>query len=356
MHSVLGRAAVVCGAAISLYAPQARAQVEIHSRAAEITLAGRVHTQLASTSVSGERASEFFVRRARLTAELEVNDWVSGKIQPDYGEGKIALKDAYFRLTFAPELRATIGQFKRPFDLFELTSSTRILVVERTGGVAGVDACAGPGGVCTLSRFTEKLGYSDRDIGVMFDGRAAGRVRYMAAVTNGAGANVADENGARSFSGRVGVSLADDITLAGNVGVHDYVNPNVGDEYATAFGGDLEIGDYTQGIHFQAGLVAGDNWRNLANDAPTTFVTFQGILTYRMPIGGNRYLSAIEPVGRVSWGDPDTDGADDHGILLTPGLVFHITGRNKIGANVDVWSPAAGDTEWSLKVQSYLHF
>lgn len=356
MRSVFGRAAAVYGVVTLLSAPDAPAQVENSARAAEITMTGRVHTQLASTSVDGEPSSEFFVRRARLTANVKINDFVSGKIQPDYGEGEISLKDAYLRLAFAPEIRATIGQFKRPFDLFELTSSTQILVVERAGGVPGVDTCSGPGGVCSLSRFTEKLGYSDRDIGVMIDGRAAGRLRYMAAVTNGTGANSDDENGTRSFSGRVGVELANDIALAGNVGVHDYVNPTLGDEYAVAMGGDLEIGNYSEGVHFQAGVVAGDNWKKLVNDAPTTFLTFQGILTYKLPLNENRYLSAIEPVGRVSWGDPDTDTARDHGILLTPGVVFHFAGRNKIGANLDIWSPAGDDTEWSLKVQSYLHF
>ena len=58
----------------------------------------------------------------------------------------LADEDAYVRLTFGSGFRATIGQFKRPFDVFELTSSTQTLVIERAGGVDGVSACAGPGG------------------------------------------------------------------------------------------------------------------------------------------------------------------------------------------------------------------
>ena len=355
------RRLLAVGAAVTVIAGAitgpAAAQVEVKSRAVELTITGRVHTQFNSTSVEGEPASEFLIRRARLTAEIKVNDFVSGKIQPDYGEGKLSLKDAYVRLTFAPTFRATIGQFKRPFDIFELTSSTSILVVERAGGVNGVDTCAGPGGICSFSRFTEKLQYSDRDIGVMVDGTSKdGRVSYMAAVTNGTGANTADENGTRSYSGRVAVEPLAGVVLAGNVGVHDYVDPSTGNEYAVAYGGDLEIGNYSSGLHIQAGFVAGDNWQNLVAGRPSTFLTGQGIVTYKAPVAGNRFLSAIEPVGRVSWGDPDSDLSDNEGWLITPGFVFHFTGRNKIGANVDIWTPTVGDTEWSVKVQSYLHF
>jgi len=345
------------GSGVFAAAAPVEAQVEVKSRAVELTITGRVHTQFNSTSVSGEPASEFLLRRARLTAEIKVNDFVSGKIQPDYGEGKLSLKDAYVRLTFAPAFRATLGQFKRPFDVFELTSSTEIVVVERAGGVNGVDTCPGPGGICSFSRFTEKLQYSDRDIGVMLDGRSKdGRVSYMAAITNGTGANTTDENGTRSYSGRVAFEPLADVVVAGNVGVHDYVDPATGNEYAVAYGGDVEIGNFSRGFHMQAGLTVGDNWQHLVGGQPSTFVTGQGIVTYKVPIADNRFLAAVEPVGRVSWGDPNSDAIDDEGWLITPGLVFHFTGRNKIGANVDIWTPAAGDTEWSVKIQSYLHF
>ncbi len=338
-----------------------QAQVEVNSRAVEITLTGRLHAQFNTTSVLDEPDAEFLVRRARFTADVTINDFVSGRIQPDYGEGKISLKDAFVRLTFHPAFRATMGQFKRPFDLFELTSSTQILVIERTGEVRGVDTCSGPGGTCSFSRLTEKLQLSDRDIGVMFDGTdPSGLVQYMVSVTNGTGQNTEDENGAKSFTGRIELTPFPNVTVAGNVAAHDYllpVTPTVAEnEYAVAFGGDVELGNYDGGIHFQGGVAAGDNWLNLAAGTPTSFLTAQGILTWKVPFQPNRLASAIEPVVRVSWADPDTDTADDDGILATGGLVVHFVGRNKIAANVDVWSPRVGDTEYSLKVQSYLHF
>ncbi len=350
----------LCALGSSLYTT-ADAQVEVRSNAVQITITGRLHAQFNTTSVTDEPEAEFLIRRARLAAELRINDFVSGKVEPDFGEGKIALKDAWVRLTFDRAFRATVGQFKRPFDLFELTSSTQILVVERTGEVRGVDSCAGPGGTCTLSRLTEKLQLSDRDIGVMFDGTdPEGKFRYMVAVTNGTGSNTEDENGSKSFSGRIAVTPVKDVTIAGNVAAHDYLLPVAPDlannEFAVAYGGDIEVGNFNSGLHFQGGVVAGDNWLNLIADEPTTFVTAQGILSWKVPVNENRFVSALEPVARVSWADPNTDLADDEGVLATGGLMVHFTGRNKIAANVDVWSPVVGDSEYSIKVQSYLYF
>ncbi len=346
-----------------LAAPLARAvgQVEVNARAVEITLTGRVHSQFNTTSVTDEPEAEFLIRRARFTADVKVNDFVSGRIQPDYGEGKISLKDAYVRLTFHPAFRATVGQFKRPFDVFELTSSTQILVIERDGEIRGVDACTGLGGTCSFSRFTEELEFSDRDVGVMFDGRNdGGTFRYMVSVTNGTGSNKPDENGSKSYTGRIEITPVSDVTIAGNVAAHDYlmpVAPDIADnEYAVAFGGDVELGNFDRGLHFQGGVATGDNWLNLIVDQPSTFLTAQGILTWKAPLRQNPFASAIEPVVRVSWADPDRDLADDEGVLTTGGLVLHFVGRNKLAANVDVWSPAVGETELSVKLQSYLHF
>jgi hypothetical protein len=256
-----------------------------------------------------------------------------------------------------------------------------ILVIERDGAVRGIDACGSVGGTCSFSRLSGELHYSTRDIGVMFDGAVGNNVRvngnglsggvfrYMLAVTNGTGDNAEDENGSKSYSGRVAVTPVANVTLAGNVGVHDYLEPIAPDlaenEYAFAFGGDVEVGNFERGIHFQGGVITGDDWRTLVAGTPATFLAAQGILTYKIPVSPAAcrpeantrcFLSAVEPVARVSWADPDTDLADDEAILATGGLVLHLVGRNKLAANVDLWIPQIGDTEWSLKVQSYLHF
>ena len=190
-----------------------------------------------------------------------------------------------------------------------------------------------------------------------FDGRAGERVDYRITVTNGAGANSADENGAKSYAGRVVLEARSNLRLAANFSVHDYVNAvTASDEYAVAYGGDLEVGTYGDPVHLKAGIMAGQNWKNLnATGDPGTLFSAQTILSYRVPLEGGGPFSAVEPLGRLSWGDPDTDAAAG-GWLVTPGIAFHLTGRNRLIANVDFWSPSTGSTEWSLKMQSFLHF
>ena len=333
------------------------AQLQINSRAAEITLTGRVHSQFRTSSVDGALGSEFVLRRVRMTAHITINDLVDGRIQPDFGEGTIALKDAYLRLSFDPAFRLSFGQAKRPFDIFELYSSTQIILIERTGKIDGVDACAGPGGVCSLSQLTEKLGYADRDVGVFVDGRPSDKVEYRFSITNGTGSNTSDENGSKSYTGRVVVQATPDVRVAANIGVHDYLDATTGNEYAAAYGGDVEIGNYGDELHVQAAIIAGQNWLNLnAFGDPSTFVTAQGVVSYRFPVAGSDRFTAVEPLARISWADPDTDAAQAGGWLFTPGVALHITGRNMLVANIDVWSPDIGGTEWSFKFQSFLHY
>lgn len=333
------------------------AQVEINARSATVRVGGRIHSQFATSSAEGGRAADFFNRRARLTIDVQVSDRLDGRIQPDVSAGSASLKDAYFRVRLSPQVRVAFGQFKRAFDMFELDSSTEMTVVERTGRIDGLDACAGVGGVCSLSRFTEKLAYSDRDIGIRFDGSLGDRLSYLATVTNGSGSRGGDENDSKSFAGRLSLALTDQVTLSANASVHDYVAADEGTDRGTAFGGDLSVGSFRDGTSFKVGIVAGDNWKaadETTGESPT-FVTGQAILSHYIPVTGDLF-EAVEPMARVSWGDPNRDTVDDGGVLLTPGLFTYISGRNRIGLNLDVYAPQTGDTEYSLKVQTYLYF
>ncbi|MDH3496352.1 MAG: OprO/OprP family phosphate-selective porin [Gemmatimonadota bacterium] len=326
------------------------------------TLSGRFQMQFNSTSVdslSGTRVpeTEMRIRRARLTFDVTFNDLLSARIEPDYGSSGFSLKDAYVRLSFSPAFRATLGQFKRPFDLFELTSSTRILVVERAGTIRGVEACGGIESVCALSAFTEELGYSDRDVGVLLDGDAGGVLHWAASLTNGEGQNKQESNGNKQYTGRVSVEPVKDVVVSANASVKDYAHPTTGAQaFANAFGGDVEIGNSSRGVHVQAGIVAGDNWAVPAGlEEVASFLTGQAIVTYKAPLA-HKYVTGVEPVARATWGDPNTDADDDAGWLLTPGMIVHFGGRNVLYLNLDVWLPSTGTNEYSFKTQMNFHF
>jgi len=323
---------------------------EISARASKIRIGGRIHSQFAHSSAEDGKAADFFIRRARIVFDLEINDLVSGRLEHDFA---IGLKDAYFRFNFDPAFRVSVGQFKRSFDIFELYSTTEISVVERTGKIPGISPCEGPGGICSLSQFTEKLHYSGRDIGVRVDG-SIGNASYQASVTNGTGAGATEENDAKSFAARLVVPIAEGFRLGGNMSVKDYLLDDE-TEFASAFGADLEYGFYLQpGPHLQVGVVAGDNW--MAGQ-DVSFLTGQAVYMHYIPVeseSGN--LVGFEPLARVSWGDPNGDMDDDGGTLFTPGVMVYFKQRTRIGASLDIWNPQSGDPEYSLKVQSYIWF
>lgn len=340
-------------AAASAQAVESRAPVE------GTELGGRIHFQAATSSADATVGSEFFLRRARVWVATRVNAWLDGGVQIDVSGGSASARLAFLRAALGESTSLTVGQFKRAFDVFELTSSADILVVERDGDIRGAGGCAGVGGVCSYSRFSEKLLFSSLDVGMLLEGEAAGgSLGYLLSVTNGPGPNTREENGAKSFSARGEWRADADVIVGVNAGLHDYPNPVTGaDEHAGALAVDLDLGGFDEGFHLQAGIMAGENWLNLdVGGSERRFVAVQGIATYRIPLGGTGPVSAVEPLARLSWGDPDRDSGSDGGALFTPGLVVHFQGRNKVGANVDVWRAQDGSTAWGLKAQTYLYF
>jgi hypothetical protein len=349
-------------------ATRAQAQSIPLGGGATLKLNGRVHMQYNATSVDsadGEAipSTEFLLRRARLTFDVTFNDLLSARVEPDYsligGVGLFSLRDAYIRLHFGSGLRATVGQFKRPFDVFELTSSTQILVAERGGPIRGVAACGDIEKVCSLTHLTEGLRYSDRDLGLMLDGDVLpGRLRYAVAATNGQGQGTREQNSGKQLTGRLSVIPLEDLVVSGNVTWKDYPDPVTAEaERAVAWGADLEFGNFTRGPHVQAGLVGGDNWRQPTLDSTgiESFVTGQVIATYRVPVR-HRWIDGIEPVVRASWADPNLSIDDDEGWLVTPGAILHLGGRNRLYVNLDLWVPEVGDTEYALVSQLNFYF
>jgi hypothetical protein len=178
----------------------------------------------------------------------------------------------------------------------------------------------------------------------------------MATLTNGPGLNTTDQNDKKSVSGRITYAVNEDVRISGQLGLHDYVDAS-GNATALGFGGDVEVGTWRDGLHVRGSLVGGDNWRDLDAGTldPATFLTFQGIATYYFPLDGDRVIG-IEPLGRLSYGDPNTGRDNDGGLLVTPGLMFYVTGRSRIGANLDIYSPQTGDMEFAFQVQTTLYY
>lgn len=83
-----------------------------------------------NVDLDGENGTEF--RRARLfVAGTMFHDW-DWKAQYDFAGNEAEIKDAYIRYTGFEPAKFTVGQFKQPFSLEELTSSKYITFMERS--------------------------------------------------------------------------------------------------------------------------------------------------------------------------------------------------------------------------------
>lgn len=330
------------------------AQTEIFARGATLRIGGRLHTQYFSSFVD-EKQSDFFVRRARLIVEGTFTDFITGRFQTDFAFGRARLLDAYIRMNFSDGFQLSFGHLKRAFDIFELASSTDLSLIERTGVVVGYNQCTGVGRLCSYSRLTEGLLLSGRDTGIRVGG-SFGRVSYEATITNGTPLAAPDVNNAKSFAGRVSFLATDNVQVSGNATYKDYLDPDDETAYAFAWGGDVQVGTWRDGLLLQVALVAGDNWRSLdAQYVAGKFVTGQVAASYYFPIDNDRII-AIEPIGRISVADPDGTVDADGGTLLTPGVMFYFLGKNKFGFNYDYYRPRTGDSVSSFRFATFLYF
>lgn len=323
----------------------------VTSDVASLDVGGRVQTQLNTTTVDSEPDAQLFLRRARIELDLEVSDLVSGRLQTDFAGERVSVKDAYLQLRLSPAFRVVAGKAYRPFGLLEQTSSIRILPIERglsIRGVADVDEY----------RLINTLGYSDRDVGLQVAGAPSGAplgLSYAAGVFAGPQLPGRPANTSPfQLAARGVLEPVEGLRLGAGWSARafspaDTVEARRGD----AFEVDLEIGGFDPGVHFLGEVTTGD----MDPFSGGEFFGAQGWLGFRtQPV--STWISAVEPILRVSYGDFDDAGQDrSGGTLLTPGINVYFGGYNRVMFNYDVWSPqGGGQRAGSFKTQFQLVF
>ncbi|MGK7310763.1 MAG: porin [Candidatus Longimicrobiales bacterium M2_2A_002] len=346
-----------------LAAGEARGQT-VRAGDLELDFTGRLQVQMNTTSVTDEdligveepAGVVLETRRVRFGANIAFEDWLTGKVEVDYGGGSAALTDGYVDAAMSDAVAVRMGQFKVPFGLFELTSNTKILTIERSVRIRGLEELVGvPGETHWL---LDDGGFLGRQIGVMVHG-TTGDVGYAAGVFNGEGANVRESRGSKAFAARATFGLSESLVLGGAVSDQPTGELDVaGDEIrATAFAVDAEWGAFRgEGLHVMAEAMVGENPVLIAADEAPTMMGLQVAAGWFSPREGR--IEGIEPVFRLSWADPDTDIDNNEGTLVTPGVNLYFTGRNRFMVNVDTYLPAADglDPEFSLIAQFQVYF
>ncbi len=317
-----------------------------------VTLGARVQAQYEASSSLEDAPSSFFIRRAWVTIDGSLNDFVRGRLQFD-AQGATAL-EAYLSLAPSESFELQIGQFKRGVSYFWLAANSDLPVIERDARVPGVNDCPGVGGVCSFGRLTAALGLDGYEPGLLATGRVAGHWGYRVTLTNGEGISKKDVNDGKSASGRLSYHFAGD----GRVSAYAAMDETLGAEDKTlwtpAYGVEFETGTWRQGPHLIMNVLAGRNWKV---DDDIGFSAFQAMGFWYVPLAEERRFEAIEPLLRLSWaGTRDHEERDVNELVVTPGFMVYAQGRNGISFNLDVLPFRDDRTEWSFKVQAFTFF
>jgi hypothetical protein len=177
---------------LALAPAQARAQANSPSplRIGRFTLAGFLQADYRATFDAERDESDpgFLLRRVRVSLTGEIAPKLSIYVSGDLTGTPVA-RDVYATFSAIPGASIRAGQFNAPFSLERLTSSQRLEVIDRT---------------VVADQLTPS-----RDLGVMVFNPAPffGWLSYQAAVINGTGANLRDNNDAKDVVGRVVVAV-----------------------------------------------------------------------------------------------------------------------------------------------------
>jgi hypothetical protein len=347
-----------------------------------IRVAGRVQAHFstvsgdstASFNPSGVVNSSWEIRRVRIQADVRIGENVNLVIQPSFEMGALRMRDAYLRVLLArspsASLGLTMGQEKKPFNRYELTSSNNLLSIERGARFRGFT------GVVAQNNLLEENGYIAHDLGASLDATLLeSRLALKAGVYNGSGESANDVNDSKTFGLRgVWTALLDGeerpllrvgaailsrdravITATGCLANCTFYADS--SHRTTAFGVEVEWGDFRPGLHIIADLATGDavangfratavgrNTGNLVANAPdsalVTFRSFHVVGAWRWQPEdptGNRLIKMVEPALRLDYSDPNTDGPDDHGVLITPVLNLYFTQSTVLRAGLDYY-------------------
>ena len=366
-------------AAVALASPSAgRAQTP------SVSVRGRIQTQFStvsgdSTSVFNPHAqvnSSFEIRRLRIQTDVRIGENINLAIQPSFEMGSLRMRDAFLRVILArnptTSFGLTLGQEKKPFNRYELTSSNNLPSIERGVRLRGVSA------VDQNDLLTEN-GYVSHDLGASADlNLMTNRFQIKAGLYNGSGESSNDVNNAKTYGARatftalLNAKQLPVLRLGAGYMSRDRAITTTASSTAfspdssrrtSAFGLEAEWGDFRPGPHVIADYACGRNlWmsqykynagRNVGNLRPgtpdsafATFSSLQVIGAWRFQFAdpnGTRLIKIVEPAIRFDVTDPNTGRDNDNAITITPVLSIYFSQTTVLRAGVDLYSYKTSD-------------
>jgi hypothetical protein len=343
------------GSAASLAAQTTYPSVKVKGR-----LQGQFYNFNHSSFADDSGSANFFIRRARIEVEGDINEFVKVKIQPSFEGGRapasstctsvldtlantvttkctngntgIRLRDAFIDVSFMKEAAKTrftirVGQEKRPFSRYELTSSNNLPSIERGAG-------RGLPGLASNDVFTSN-GFVSHDVGasaIVTSKLSDHQTLYLqAGVYNGEGESLNDKNKKKSFGFRGTVDVWSKLNIGGSFFSHDnaYINAAKTDSsYSnTAWEADAQWGKPgDEGLYLEGEYLMGKD-KSLAKNKIRGFQVI-GAYNYRLT-SPTSWLYAVEPMVRFDSSDPNTASASnkDRITTVTAGVGFYMSSK-----------------------------
>lgn len=139
--------------------------------------------------IHGENCRDGFrIKRSRIILKGNILKNINYKLQVDAGKTPILL-DVQIEINFIPHARLSFGQFKVPFSIENLISSSELDTINRSNTVENL--CPG-----------RDIGAQGRDIGVTVNGKYS-FFEYTLGVFNGSGINKTDYNDQKDIARRL---------------------------------------------------------------------------------------------------------------------------------------------------------
>lgn len=268
-----------------------------------LTIEGYAHVQWVQDFRSSAWPRYGFVlRRGRLQARYDFTDQVQTKLEIGCDNLKLEMKDAYIAYRVGRPLRLVAGLQKVPFSREELTSNSRLLMIERS----------------QANDWFGDRGFLGRDIGLCADGEfGPGGVKlgYVLGAFNGNRARAArDDNDAKQFAERVTVDPAGWLSIGLNATQR---NDSLTGKLVGAYGGDAVATFGPVTVALEA----------LAGDADTATTMLGAWLAVSARLG------AFEPALRLERFAADA-AASDAALTLTSGVNWYLHRRVRLKANL----------------------
>jgi hypothetical protein len=278
------------------------------------------------TALPGYRPeSNFWVRRARVSAKGQLAENISFDLEPQYqtdGAG-VTFEEAFLDVGFTkPSSKSSLalraGQFKRFFGRYEQTSTSNLPSIERGAGRGLLSVASND--IAVVSGFMSL----DIGAGLIFTGLQK-KLVLETAIMNGRGQNLMDNNNGKSFYARATYNFTPKLGLGASYAGHESIRGVDSSATNNGYGFDGQWGSAgAPGLYVVADYDAGETLLDSSNNLYGISIVSAYNIRMKSP---DSWLYAIEPAFRYDFSEPNDNATNDQSTLISAGVNLYLNSK-----------------------------